>query len=199
MEDENLEVLLARYRKGDVEALGHIVELTRRPLYRFIQGLVHDPHRTEDVFQDVWFRAVRGLHRYQSDRLLSWLFRIAKNRVIDLARKRKPDLSLQQPVGGPEAGATVETFVAGGGPGPAAETGNRELARRIRAAVDALPDDQREVYLLRTEGDVPFKHIAEHQGVSINTALARMQYALQKLREELADEYETLKSLSKHP
>ena len=199
MEDESLEVLLDQYRKGDVQALGRIVDLTRKPLYRFIQGMVHDPHRTEDVFQDVWFRAVKGLHRYQSDRLLSWLFRIAKNRVIDLSRKRKPDLSLQQPVGGPERGATVETFIAGGDPGPAELSGNRELAARIRQAVDALPEEQREVYLLRTEGDVSFKLIAEHQEVSINTALARMQYALRKLRDELADDYETLKSLSRTP
>ena len=199
MEDESLEVLLDQYRNGDVEALGRIVDLTRKPLYRFIQGMVHDPHRTEDVFQDVWFRAVRGLHRYRSDRLLSWLFRIAKNRVIDLSRKRKPDLSLQQPVGGPEHGATVETFIAGGGPGPAEASGNRELAARIRQAVDALPEEQREVYLLRTEADLPFKQIAEHQNVSINTALARMQYALRKLREDLADDYNTLKSLSRTP
>lgn len=199
MEEPHLETLLQRYRQGDVEALGSIVDRTRKPLLRFIQGMVRDPHRAEDVFQDVWFRAVKGLHRYQSDRLLSWLFRIAKNRVIDLSRKRKPDVSLQQPLGGPEHGATVETFVAGPGRGPDRDTGNRELADRIRAAVDALPLDQREVYLLRTEGDVPFKQIAAHQDVSINTALARMRYALGKLREELAEDYETLLSLNRNP
>lgn len=199
MEDETLETLLDQYRQGDVEALGGIVDRTRKPLYRFIQGMVHDPHRTEDVFQDVWFRAVKGLHRYHSDRLLSWLFRIAKNRVIDLSRKRKPDLSLQQPVGGPERGATVETFVAHADRGPSRETGNRELAVRIRNAVDALPLDQREVYLLRTEGDLPFKAIAQHQGVSINTALARMQYALRKLREALADDYQDLITPARSP
>ena len=199
MEAPDLETLLARYRDGDVEALGHIVDLTRKPLYRFIRGMVHDPHRTEDVFQDVWLRAIRGLHRYRSDRLLSWLFRIARNRVIDLTRKRKPDLSLQQPVGSPEQGSTVETFIANPQADPAKHSHHHELALHIQQAVEALPAEQREVYLLRTEGDLPFKEIAELQGVSINTALARMQYALRKLREELAEEYETLKTLSRTP
>jgi len=199
MEDIDLETYLDQYRQGDVEALGRIVDLTRKPLYRFIRGMVRDPHEADDVFQDVWIRAVRGLHRYRSDRLVSWLFRIARNRVIDLSRKRRADVSLQQPVGRGEHGhtATLETFAADRAPGPERDAGNHELAERIRAAVDALPAEQREVYLLRTEADTPFKLIAEHQGVSINTSLARMQYALRKLRDDLAEDYETLNTLSR--
>ena len=66
------------------------------------------------------------------------------------------------------------------------------MGARIEAAVRSLPQEQREVFLLRTEGDVPFKDIARIQGTSVNTALARMQYALQKLRTELKGDYETL-------
>lgn len=199
MEDPDLETLLIQYRQGDVEALGQIVDATRRPLYRFIHGMVHDPHQAEDVFQDVWIRAVRGLHRYKSDRLVSWLFRIARNRVIDISRKRRADVSLQQPVGNPDGHAALEDVVPRSGPGPGREAGNRELAERIRDAVDALPLEQREVYLMRAEADIPFKIIAEHQGVSINTSLARMQYALRHLRKALAGDYEDLNSLSKQP
>jgi RNA polymerase sigma-70 factor (ECF subfamily) len=161
--------------------------------------MVRDPHAAEDVFQDTWFRAVRGLHRYRQDRLLSWLFRIARNRVIDLTRKHKPDLSLQQPLGHDADAATLETFLPAKGPSPAADSGNHELAVRIRDAVDALPEDQREVFLLRTEADMPFKDIAVLQDVSINTALARMQYALRRLREALADDYDQLNHLSRSP
>jgi RNA polymerase sigma-70 factor (ECF subfamily) len=199
MEDHDLETLLQTYRNGDTDALGRIVDLTRRPLHRFIQGLVRDPHTADDVFQDVWFRAVRGLHRYESDRLLSWLFRIARNRVIDLSRKKKPDVSLQQPMGSGEQAVALESFVAETRPGPDRNSSNRELAQRIQAAVDTLPPEQREVYLMRSEADIPFKQIAEHQGVSINTALARMQYALRRLREALAEDYEQLKSLPGSP
>lgn len=193
MEETNLEIWLQQYRNGDLDALGRIVDETRVPLYRFIYGLVRDPHVAEDVFQDVWIRAIKGLHRYQSDRLLSWLYRIARNRVIDLSRKKKPDYSLQQPVAsGEQSNATLETFIPNKDQGPDQEVQNHELAVRIREAVDSLPDEQREVYLMRTEADLPFKVIAVTQNVSINTALARMQYALRALRDLLADDYEAL-------
>lgn len=191
MEEPDLESLLQAYRRGDLESLGRIVDRTRAPLYRFILGMVRDPHLADDVFQDVWLRAVKGLHRYKSDRLLSWLFRIARNRVIDLSRKRKPGFSLQQPLGNPGEPVTLETFVASPLHGPDRNTRNRELGERIRLAVDTLPPEQREVFLLRTESDVPFKEIARIQKVSINTALARMHYALRRLRELLADEMPT--------
>ncbi len=200
MEERNLESLLQEYRDGDIDALGRIVDQTRVPLYRFIYGLVRDPHVAEDVFQDVLIRAIKGLHRYQSDRLLSWLFRIARNRVIDLSRKRKPDYSLQQTVGSTDtSNAALESFVPNPDHGPAQQSANHELALRIRDAVDQLPAEQREVYLMRTEADLPFKIIAQTQSVSINTALARMQYALRALRVSLADDYQTLCNQARHP
>lgn len=192
MEDLTLDDLLDQYRQGDPDALAEVVERTRTPLYRYIMGLVQDPHLADDVFQDVWIRAIKGLHRYKRDRLLAWLFRIARNRVFDLSRKRKPDLSLQQPVGDASSGGTVEDLVPGKAFGADRNVGNRELAQRIVSAVDRLPVEQREVYLMRTEADMPFKEIAECQSVSINTALARMQYALKHLREALADDYDLL-------
>jgi len=193
MEESDLEQLLLQYRKGDNDALGRIVDQTRVPLYRFIYGLVRDPHVAEDVFQDVWIRAINGLHRYQSDRLLSWLFRIARNRIIDLSRRRKPDYSIQQPASRKDLGnATLEDFLPHKTPGPEQDVQNFELALRIRDAVDSLPEEQREVYLMRTEADLPFKTIAITQNVSINTALARMQYALRSLRQILAEDYESL-------
>lgn len=199
MEDQPLEHLLEQYRKGDIEALGRIVDQTRRPLYGFIYGMVRDSHQAEDLFQDVWIRAIKGLHRYESDRLLSWLFRIARNRVIDISRKRKPDASLQQPIGGTESAATLETVLPNLDQGPERRTCNRELAERIQQAVHSLPLEQREVYLMRIEADMTFKQIAAIQNVSINTSLARMQYALKHLRDALADDYQSLLSLPRTP
>ncbi len=199
MENQPLENLLEQYRKGDIEALGRLVDETRRPLYGFIVGMVRDPHQAEDLFQDVWIRAIKGLHRYQSDRLLSWLFRIARNRIIDISRKRKPDASLQQPIGGTDSSNTLESVLPNFDQGPERHTSNRELALRIQQAVHALPLEQREVYLMRTEAHMPFKQIAGIQNVSINTSLARMQYAIKHLREALADDYASLNSLSRTP
>ncbi len=188
MEEPNLESLLQAYRQGDEASLGRIVERTRRPLHRYILGMVGNPHLAEDVFQDVWLRAVRNLHRYHNRHLQAWLFRIARNRIIDLSRKKKEDLSLQQPLGSGEEPVTLESFLASSDSGPARHAGDRELGQRIRAAVSQLPPEQREVFVLRMESDLPFKEIATLQGVSINTALGRMQYALRRLREALADD-----------
>lgn len=194
MEDTDLETAFQSYRRGDSEALAWIVERTRKPLYRYIYGMVGNPHQAEDVFQDVWLRAVRNLHRFKSDNMQAWLFRIARNRVIDLRRKKKEDISLQHPLGTGEEPVTLETFLPASGPDPAGQSRHSELGRRIRAAVSTLPPDQREVFVLRMESDMPFRDIAELQGVSINTALGRIQYALRRLREALAEDAEELLS-----
>lgn len=185
LEESTLEDLLAATQAGDLAALDALVQRTRRPLYRYIYGMVGDPHTTEDVLQDVWLRALKHLHRFDRRHVMAWLFRIARNRVIDLSRKKKPDTSLQTPLSTSETPLTLEQLLPARGFDPATHTADRELGHRIRAALATLPPEQREVFVLRMEADVPFKTIAELQGVSINTALGRMQYALRRLREQL--------------
>lgn len=180
---------LARYRAGDIDALGALMSHYRRPLLGFIMKMIPDHTEAEDVFQDVWIRAIRRLDRFRRGRFLSWLFRIAHNLIIDRARKRGPlpPLAHRDP-----AGDLHEERVVARAPGPDAVTGHKELQQRIEAAVQQLPADQRAVFLMRMEGDLPFKDIARIQRTSINTALARMQYALAKLREWLAEDYQLL-------
>ena len=179
--------LLQAYKNGDVEALGKLVEHYRRPLYGFILRMQKNPTEADEIFQEVWLRAVRNLDRYEQKRFLSWLFRIAHNLIIDRARKRKPDYSLDDPG---DANLPLGERIAADQRGPTTNTFAIDLGARIREAVEVLPPDQREVFLLRTENHLPFKEIATIQEVSINTALARMQYALAKLRIELADTYD---------
>ena len=180
---------LARYRAGDVSALGELVEQYRRPLFAFILRMTEGRDEAEDIFQEVWIRAIRHLDTFKDRKLLSWLFRIAHNVIIDRARKRKPDCSLQ------DTSATdtpLEQHVAAPTHSPADVAGYRDLHIRMSAAIDQLPLDQRSVFLMRMEGDLSFKEIARIQSISINTALARMRYAVLKLRAELADEYAQL-------
>ena len=80
---------LADYRRGDTEALGRLVEQYRRPLYGFILNMTEGREDADEVFQEVWFRALRSLDRYRDRRFLSWLFRLAHNLIIDRARRRK--------------------------------------------------------------------------------------------------------------
>lgn len=178
-----------RYRQGEVEALGEMVEHYRRPLFGFIWRMTEGRDEAEEIFQEVWIRAIRHIPTFRQKRFLSWLFRIAHNLIIDRARKKKPDASLQD-VDGTER--CLEDSVAGKELDPARSAGYGEMKTKIDEAVARLPDEQKTVFLMRMEGDVPFKDIARIQGTSINTALARMHYALQKLRNELTEEYATL-------
>ncbi len=176
---------LAEYRRGDANALGRLVEHYRRPLFGFILKMTEGREDAEEVFQETWFRAIRGIGTYREKRFLSWLFRIAHNLIIDRARRARP---VADPPDG-EAGDPVETRIPAPGPGPASEAAGRDLGGRIRDAVGRLPPEQREVFVMRMEGDLPFKEIARIQETSIYTALARMHYAVRKLREELRQDY----------
>jgi RNA polymerase sigma-70 factor (ECF subfamily) len=184
------QVWLAEYRQGRVEALGQLVDHFRRPLHAFISRMMDGHVDADEVFQEVWLRAIKNLDRFNDEKLLSWLFRIAHNLVIDRSRRCKPVASLDAPLNGGDE--NLGQRLASPGLAPDTLAGGRDMGARIAAAVARLPLEQREVFLLRMEGDVPFKEIAKMQKVSINTALARMQYALAKLREELRDDYRSL-------
>ncbi len=179
---------LADYRRGDVEALGRLVEHYRRPLYAFILRMMEGHVDAEEIFQEVWFRAVKNLHKYREDRFLSWLFRIAHNLVIDRARRMKPTVDPHPRAD--EGEDPIQTQLADRKIDPGTAAAGRDLGIRIREAVAALPEEQRQVFQLRMEADVPFKEIARLQRTSINTALARMHYAVHKLRAVLQDDYQ---------
>lgn len=179
--------LLARYRQGELEALESLVHLLRRPLFTFIRRRVASQQDAEDIFQDVWLKALRALPRYRRGHFAGWLFRIARNVIIDRARRAHPEWSLQ--AGRDEEDLQpLEDRLAAPGPTPDRQAAARDLGLKISAAVQTLPAEQREVFLLRMDAGMPFKEIARLQGVSINTALARMQYALDKLRYMLEEE-----------
>lgn len=185
---------LAAYRQGQVEALGKLVEHYRRPLFGFILRMTEGREDAEEIFQEVWFRVIKNQHNYKHKSFKSWLFKIAHNLVIDRARKRRPIVDLNV---ASEAGEDVlETRVEAGGLSSAQEIDAGILGKRIAAAVSQLPDHQREVFLMRSEADLPFKEIARIQGVSVNTALARMHYAVHKLRDRLSNEYEELQKVT---
>jgi RNA polymerase sigma-70 factor (ECF subfamily) len=183
--------LLTRYGRGDVTALEELVQRYKRPLFGFIgkmtTGSAEDP---DDLFQEVWLRALKNLHTYRDGNLLGWLVRIARNVMIDRVRRRKPSTSLDEPMG---EGQTLAEVLPSAQPDPRALAGQGDVGRRIEQAVDTLPPDQREVFLMRVQTDLSFKEIAAIQQVSINTALARMQYALAKLRPLLTEDYGNLR------
>ena len=175
--------LLAAWRHGDAEALGRLVEKYQRPLFAFLNRFAARPGEADEWFQETWVRAIQHMNYFRQNNLLGWLFRIAHNLIIDQARRRKPDCSLDAPL--PESGAPLAERLPAATPSPAAEAAGRDLGRQIAAAATQLPVEQREVFWLRMEAGLTFKEIARLQRCSINTALARMQYALEKLRAAL--------------
>ena len=177
---------LEQYREGDVEALGRLVEHFRRPLFGFLLKMTDGRGDVDELFQEVWFRAIAHVHQYRDKNFLSWLFRIAHNLLLDGARKSKTRGSLG---GSVSAEDPIETKIPDPRPGPDTQAHGQDLAVRIRYALGRLGEEQREVFLMRMEGDLSFKEIARIQGVSINTALGRMHYALDHLRRELKEEY----------
>jgi RNA polymerase sigma-70 factor (ECF subfamily) len=190
--EDSDEDLLDRYKAGDTGALALLVERYRRQLFSFILRLSISPSDADEVFQEVWLRVIRKIDSYRRDSFRGWVYRITHNLAIDHIRLRQKTVSLDVPGGG-HGGIWMESL-PGHERSPAAALRGRELEGRIRAAVAQLPLEQREVFLLRMEGDVPFHEIARVQRVSINTALARMHYALGKLRTLLHEDRQNMES-----
>ena len=189
MTDVDEAALLEAYaERGDTEALGRLIEAYRRPLRGYIARHAAGTEDAEECYQETWLRALRGLERFRRDHFGAWLFRIARNWLIDEARRKKPAASLDAPAGA-EGETTLGETVAAEGAGPDETSGRRDLGRRIRAAAEGLPEAQREVFWLRMETGLSFKEIAAVQGCPINTVLARMRRALGRMRELLADEW----------
>ena len=192
MDDEDAK-LLAAYRKGDAEALGLLVEKYKRPLFGFLCRFAANPGEADEWFQETWVRAIQHMNVFRQNNLLGWLFRIAHNLIIDQSRRRQPDCSLDAPLPGGES--SLAELVPAAALSPAAEAAGRDLGRHIESAAALLPVEQREVFWLRMDAGLPFKEIARIQRCSINTALARMQYALEKLRTTLAPAYRELQEI----
>lgn len=183
--------LITAYRAGDLEAFDRLVERHQSSLFGYILNMGGRPSDADDVFQDVWMKALRKLDLFRRDGSFGgWLVRIARNVMIDRSRRRGGD-SLSLDAEGTEGGRLLDTLKSGmAEPGEAVTAS--ELGVRLAEAVARLPDEQREVFLLRSQTDLPFREIAAIQGVSINTALARMRYALDRLRGVLRVDYEGL-------
>lgn len=179
------EICIRRYRSGDTGALELLVQRYKKPLYGFIYKMTNTRIEADEIFQEVWLRAIRNLPTYRDRRFLSWLFRIAHNLIVDRYRKLSREVALG--VSEEEGDTGWTDRVPDPRPGPAGAVSARDLGVHIEQAVSRLPKEQREVFLLRTSRDLSFKEIARIQRVSINTALARMQYALDKLRKDLRE------------
>jgi RNA polymerase sigma-70 factor (ECF subfamily) len=186
--DESDERLFERFRRGDAGAFELLVRRHRAPLFTFLVRLGVDRPRAEDVLQDTWLRAVSAAQRWEPRaRFRTWLYTVARNLAADEARRaatRRAVPLADPPVEGappPLDGAAAPD------PGPDRRAASAEIRPRLEAALAALPEEQREVFVLREYAGVPFAEIAAITGAPQPTVKSRMRYALEGLRRSLAE------------
>lgn len=184
------EQLLNMYTRGELEAMEVLLERYKRPVFTFVLRLVGDRARAEDLLQETFLRLVEHAHTFEGNaKLKTWLFRIARNQCIDEGRRRahRKHPSLDAPSGGDADGPTLHERLAASDHGAERRAVGKELKVRISKAIEALPEEQREVFLLRQVQNLAFKEIAEITGVPENTVKSRMRYALERLQGALVE------------
>ena len=178
-------VLVKGYINGCEHSLAVLVERHKMKIFNFIYSKVFDRDIAEDIFQDTFIKVIRTLKRgvYQEEgKFLPWVMRISHNLVIDHFRKSnripifesKDDFDIFQIIG--DDVPNVESSMI-----------DKQVVEDLQKLITELPDDQREVLTMRLYKDMSFKEIAESTGVSINTALGRMRYAVINIRKLIAE------------
>jgi RNA polymerase sigma-70 factor (ECF subfamily) len=196
LEDEEL---LRLYTGGELAAMEVLLDRYERPLFCFVLRHVRDRARAEDLLQETFLRMVEHAATFEGNaRLRTWLFRIARNQCIDEARRRvhrkHPSLDASQ-TGEPD-GVNLHDRLANSAPGADRQSVAKQMGGAINDAIATLPEEQREVFLLRQLQQLSFKEIAEITEVSENTVKSRMRYALERLQGALAEYRDYVEELS---
>jgi RNA polymerase sigma-70 factor (ECF subfamily) len=188
--------LLERFTAGDTGAFEVLLRRYQRPVYNFIVHATGDLAAAEELTQDVFLRVIERAEAFRGEsKFTTWLYTIARNLTVDHGRRarHRKHRSLDGPfrIGGgrgrdSEPPSLIERF-SQGDPSPERQVSSQRLQSRMRQAVLALPEDQREVFLMRQVQQLPFRDIAAVVGVSENTVKSRMRYALERLQEALSD------------
>jgi len=174
-------VLVKQFIDGDQSSLEELIKRHKSRIYTYILLIVKNPHLAEDIFQDTFIKVIKSLKRgkYQDKgKFVSWVLRIAHNLIIDYYRKQKYQKTISNDDTEVDlfnskklAEDTIEDSLV-----------QDQILSEVRYLMDSLPSDQRNVVYLRHYCGLSFKEIADQTGVSINTALGRMRYALINMR-----------------
>jgi RNA polymerase sigma-70 factor, ECF subfamily len=185
------EQLMLAFRAGDARAFEALVRRHRGPVFHFILRFTGQRARSEDLLQETWLKVVRSAREYEPRaRFTTWLYTIARNLCVDSARKEshRQAESLEAPAGAQDAdgGRPLGEALPDGGASPERGAHAARLRPLLERALAELPEEQREVFVLREYSGIAFKEIAEVTGVSENTVKSRMRYALEALRRRLS-------------
>jgi RNA polymerase sigma-70 factor (ECF subfamily) len=192
------ETLMIRFQQGDRTAFAMLVKRHKVALFNFALRQIRVRPTAEDIVQEAFVRVVQNAADFKHEaRFTTWLYTIARNLCIDHLRKQvlRKHPSLDAAHSSQDDGPTLGEHTADVRANVEREATADELRLRITSAVETLPDDQREVFLMREVSNLPFKEIADITGVSENTVKSRMRYALERLQAALSDYEEYARAL----
>ncbi|MGO4882834.1 MAG: RNA polymerase sigma factor [Bryobacteraceae bacterium] len=169
------------------QRISETVKREQSRLRNFIRRRVADRRDAEDILQDVFYELVEANRLLMPiDHVTGWLFRVARNRIIDLFRKKRPESFSDVAVANEDGELLrLEDLLPSPEDGPAALYARHVLLEELELAIDELPEEQREVFIAHELEGRSFKEIARDTGVSVNTLLSRKRYAVLRLRERL--------------
>jgi len=175
------------------ERIAEAVSLERARLKSFIRRRVPDERDAEDILQDVFYELVEAYRMMKPiERVTAWLYRVARNRITDLFRKKGAEALRKEPVAVREDGESLllEEVLPSGQAGPEAAYARAVLLEELDAALDELPEEQRQAFVAHEIEGQSFKELAETTGLSVNTLVLRKHYAVVHLRERLKSIFE---------
>ena len=174
------------------QRISEVVKREQSRLRNFIRRRVPDPRDAEDIVQDVFYELVEANRLLMPiEHVTGWLFRVARNRITDLFRKKKPEPFSDAAVEHEDGEVLqIEDMLPSPDAGPEALYFRNLLLDELELAVDELPDEQREIFVAHELEGRSFKEMAAETGVSVNTLLSRKRYAVLHLRERLQSIYD---------
>lgn len=175
---------MQRYAAGDVRAFEILYARHEMKIWRYLYRSVCNQATADELMQEVWFAVCRSAGRYEpTARFTTWLFTLAHHRLIDNHRQARPALSLE--AARQDGESWVDALADPGSADPLREAENRQSTDALLRAVECLPPEQRDAFLLQIEGELSVEEIAAASGVSFETAKSRLRYARASLRQAL--------------
>jgi RNA polymerase sigma factor (sigma-70 family) len=183
---ESDEALIGRYARGDAAAFALLYRRHEMRIWRYLERNVGNQATADELMQEVWFAVARDAPRYQpTARFTTWLFTIARNRMIDALRTSRRQVSLEAI--GYEAEPVLGQLTTEPNVGPLAAAVVREQASALAGALAELPHEQRDAFLLHIEGGLSVEEVADITGSNFETTKSRLRYARSRLRELLSE------------
>ena len=175
------QIMIQKCRNGEVAAFGPLIKNYRKQLYSYLLRLSGNREDAEDLFQETLIKTWKGIKRYsEQQKFSSWLFTIAHNTAMDKLRKRNKENMITE----------IEPDELSHANDPHKELILKEVGEKIKRAVEQLPFKQKEVFLLRANGEMSFKEISQTTNEPLNTVLSHMHYSIKKIKKFLGNENE---------